>query len=293
MARGNQNCGQSVLSIKAKHTMKDSNTRRRLPLIVLCIIVGLMVTGTVRQCCGDRRSQLVQTYSRPSGDTLSVAIEMSPLTYTFENDTAEGFDYSIITALADSHNLPVKFCPVGNLEDAYRGLYDGKYDLLVGTMPATVRLREFFPLTDAVYLDRQVLVQRADTSGSGAVKSQLDLRGDTVYIAAGSPLRLRLQNMARELGDTIHIVELPGLNSEHLVIMAASGDIPRAVVSSSVARRLATDYSELDTSVPLSLNQFQVWAVAPGDSLLLDSLNLWLREFRQTAAYDSLCARYL
>ena len=75
--------------------------------------------------------------------------------------------------------------------------------------------------------------------------------------------------------------------------MTALGNIPRAVVNENIARHLTAEYPQLDISVPISLNQFQVWAVAPGDSILLDSVNSWLLQFKQTAAYDSLTTRYI
>jgi hypothetical protein len=35
-------------------------------------------------------------------------------------------------------------------------------------------------------------------------------------------------------------------------------------------------YPKLDLSVDISFNQFQSWAISPRDSLLRDTLNLWL-----------------
>ncbi len=273
--------------------MKADRLKSRLPVLLAVIIVLMICIGAVRHCGDSSCSQLVEQYRRPGGDTLAVAIEMSPLTYTFENDTAEGFDYSILRGIADAHGMKVAFYPVGNLDDAFLGLRDGKYDLLVATIPATARLKEYFPLTCPVYLDRQVLVQRRDTSGLGPVRSQLDLRGDTVWLAPGSPVRSRLRNMAHEVGDTIYLETLPEYNSEHLAIMTANGEIRHAVVNEAVASRVAADYPVLDISTPVSFNQFQVWAVAPGDSTLLDSLDTWLEQFKQTDAYSRLSERYL
>lgn len=270
-----------------------SKLTSRLPLIVAAVIVILICIGAARRCSSDRDSALAEELKRPGRDTLAVAIEMSPLTYTFANDTADGFDYRIIKSIADRHGLAAVFFPVANLEDAYQGLYDGKYDLLVANMAATASLREFFPLTDAVYLDRQVLVQRRDNDSALSVNSILDLRDDTVYIPAGSPARSRLENLSREIGDTVFIETLPGLNAEHLAIMTATGEIGHAVVGEAVARRVAADYPQLDFSRAVSFNQFQVWATAPGDTVLRDSLNSWLDSFRNTSAYRSLSHRYL
>lgn len=263
-----------------------------MPLIIIAVIVILASMGLARRC-NSGRSTLADDFVKPDADTLSVAIEMSPLTYCMRNDTAEGFDYQILKDIGRRHGLHIAFWPVSDLDRAFRGLYDKKYDLLVASFPATAKLKEYFPLTDAVYIDRQVLVQRRNADSSLPVANQHDLRGDTVWITDGAPLRSRLQNMAAEMGDELTVESKPEYSAEHLVIMTALGQIPRAVVNENIARHVAADYPDLDYSVPVGFNQFQVWAAAPGDSVLVDSINSWLRSFRTTAAFDSLAAKYL
>ncbi|MBD5218805.1 MAG: transporter substrate-binding domain-containing protein [Bacteroidales bacterium] len=271
------------------------NTKKlmgRVPAIVTVIILVLAGLGFARRC-GTDSSTLAENYRRPGGDTLAVAIEMSPLTYTFQNDTAEGFDYQILKDISTAHSVPMRFYPVAQLDKAFQGLYDGDYDLLVASIPATTKIKEYFPVTDAVYLDKQVLVQRTDTVGGPRITEQKQLIGDTVWIASGSPFRTRLRNMAAELGDSIFIESSPKYSSEHLAILTALGEIKQAVVNEAVARHIARQYPNLDISTPISFNQFQCWAVAPGDSALLDSLNTWLHEFQATPAFRQLADKYL
>lgn len=267
--------------------MKSKNSNYSVVAVIAIIIVALGAIGYVRR--DSRDSDLALTYRKPAGDTLAVAIEMSPLTYNLRNDTAEGFDYSLLRDMAARHGRPVTFYPVANLEKAFERLNSGTYDILVASMPGTETLKRYFPVTDAVYLDRQVLVQRRDTD---AISSHVGLIGDTITVPAGSPVLSRLQNMNKELGDTVFIVSSP-YSPEQLVIMTAIGEVGRTVVNEAVARRLAADYDNLDISMPLSLTQFQCWAVAPGDTVLRDSLNSWLDGFRTTPEYQRLVEEYL
>lgn len=263
-----------------------------LTLLIVAAVLALTAIGMLRRC-EMSRSTLSNDFRHPEGDTLSVALEMSPLTYTFCKDTADGFDYQILKDIARRHGLKMKFHPVGELEQAFKGLHDGKYDILVASMPKTNSLKKYFPLTDAVYLDRQVLVQLADSMSSSYIKSAHELAGDTVWIPDGSPYLLRMRNLSKELGDSIYVANKEGHSSELLAVLTALGKIPRSVVGEAVARRIAIDYPALDISTPVSLSQLQCWAVAPGDSVLLDSLNLWLDEFKSTPEYDALVERYL
>ena len=273
--------------------MKQEKLRGRAPVIIACVIIILGVIGMLRRGGHDTDS-IAMEYVKPGGDTLAVAIEMSPLTYSLHNDTAEGFDYQILRDITAEHGIVARFYPVADLEEAFRGLYSHNYDLLVGSLPTTATLKSHFPVTDAVYIDKQVLVQRRDTTGRRQlIRTQEQLLRDTVWVAEGSPYQTRLRNMSKELGESIFVITPPKYSSEHLAILTALGEVKQAVVNEAIARRIAEDYPELDVETPISFRQFQCWAVAPGDSALLDSLNTWLTQFKATEAYRKLTEKYL
>ncbi len=272
--------------------MDKSNILKKLWIPLIVVVAILAVTGLYRRnhISG---STLVNGYSRPGGDTLAVAIEMSPLTYNFSTDTASGFDYEMLSDIFKQHGIAARFYPVGALESAFEGLYDGRYDMLVASMPKTSTLKRYFPLTDDVYLDGQVVVQPDDSTSNHYISGAQQLVGDTVWLPEGSPYLTRLRNLSKELGDSIYIATREGYSSEILAIMTALGKIPKAVVGEAVARRIAQRYPSLDIKTPVSLTQLQCWAVAPGDSVLLDSLNRWINEYKDTPRYAALADRYL
>lgn len=269
--------------------MKNKKKQYFLTTLVIVVVVAFSIIGYMRRQNVNDSSQLIADYHRPGGDTLSVAIEMSPLTYNISHDTIEGFDYLMLRDMARQHGVPVRFYPFTQLLGAFEDLCEGKYDMVVASMPATVTLKEHFPVTEQIYLDRQVLVQRRDE----AIESPVALKGDTVWIASGKPFRTRLANMAAELGDTIIVLEDGEHSAEHLAIMTALGQIKHAVVGEAEARRVAERYPELDISTPVSLSQRQVWAVAPDDSVLVRRLDQWIADFKKTPQYANLVERYL
>lgn len=71
------------------------NNKARLSTALAIIIIVLGAVGFIRRC-GTGNNDIVNEYVKPGGDTIAVAIEMSPLTYTMHNDTAEGFDYNML-----------------------------------------------------------------------------------------------------------------------------------------------------------------------------------------------------
>ena len=271
--------------------MKPRMIKGQLPMLIGLLAIVLALMWTLGRCSHRRDADFASRREYATGDTLNVAIEMSPLLYYQHADSISGLDYEIIGNIASAHGIPVRFHPFVPLHFALDGLNDGRFDIVVAAMPATVQTRQQYNMTDGVYTGRQVLVQLRDSaSGQPHIKSQEQLTGHSVWLVEKSPYASRLANLGDELGDTIYIKISPDYSAEHLCLLTATGEIPRAVVSERIARRVAADYPQLDISVPVSFNQFQSWAV--GDEALRDSLNRWIEEFRTTGAYDSLLVRY-
>lgn len=263
----------------------------RLPLLIGLLAIVLACMWMLGRCSHRRDAAFTLTEQRAGGDTINVAIEMSPLLYTPKGDSIAGLDYEILRAIAAKHRLPIAFKPFVPLKYALAGLESGQFDVVIAAMPATTQTRERYNMTDGVYTGRQTLVQLRDSaSGRPHITSQEQLAGHRVWLVDKSPYADRLANLGAELGDTIYIESSPDYSAEHLCILTATGEIPRAVVDDATARRIASDYPQLDVSVPVSFSQFQSWAVRRAE--LRDSLNIWLEQFRATAQYDSLLTAY-
>lgn len=226
-------------------------------------------------------------------DSLNVAIQISPVGVSTNGDSLSGFYYDMIRRMADREKLALKIDGFTQIANALDGLSDGRYDIVIADIPITKDLREKYLFTDPIYTDRQVLVQLIDSvTGRPHIKSQSDLRGDTVHIAAGSPLLPRLANLSKELGDTIYVVEDKFYGPEQMMLLTAIGQMKNVVVNEVAARNIAKDYPQLDMSVTLSFSQFQSWAVSPRRPQLLDSLNVWISRFKSTPEFSHLVDRY-
>lgn len=259
-----------------------------LYLLLLVLAIGLMLM--LRLCSSKRIGPRPDTFA--GGDTINIAIEISPASYYFAGDSLNGDYYNILkqisAAAPDSAPLPFHFIPFTRVEDAVNWLDEGRCQLVVGDIPITTELRQKYIFLDPVAIDRQVLVQlrdtlSADTLATGSTRfihNQFELGGREVRVAKGSPYVQRLRNLSREIGDTIYVVEDAEYSPEQLTIMTATGEVPLSVVSESTAKRLASHYPNLDYSVAISLNQFQSFLLMPRDSLLRDRLNLALKQIK-------------
>lgn len=279
-------CHRLALSVS-----KKSAKRPVWMLIILLLVLVLM--SILAKCSREARTPLFGSDKYPAhsgGDTLDIAIEITPLGYNISGDTISGIDYDIIRDLSRIHHRPVKLHPFAPLDYALGGLDAGAFDIVVSSLQSTTQLKGLVDVTEAVYIDRYVLVTATsgDTTATAAT-----LGGDTVRIPRGSPVRASLVNLGRELGDTIYIDDSQALTTEHLLMLTAAGRIRRAVVAQGEARIAAAADPRLHICAPVTFNQFQVWAVAKNrNDRLLGTLNQWLKAYKASPRYAELLQRY-
>lgn len=241
-----------------------------LYVILLAVTCGIMIS--LKQCSTRRLPE--REDAAALGDTLNVAIEVSPVSVTIQGDTLTGTYYDIINRACRTLGRPVKFHPFTRLSDALEWLRTGRCRMVVGDIAVTADLKEKYIFIDPGMVDRLVLVQERDSAGNLRVQSQMDLAGATVWVPKGSESSVRIRNLAHEIGDTIIVKEDPEYGPEELGMLVALGELPGGltVVSRSVADVLTSRYPRLDASVEVSLNQYRGWAMMPKDSLLMDSI---------------------
>jgi membrane-bound lytic murein transglycosylase F len=267
------------------------------PLVYIAILIFVIVLMVLLRHCSKVDNSVISKFGHQSGgDTIDVAIEYSPLSCYSYADTLGGFNYDLLRLISAYSHRPVKFHPVVTLAKSLKGLEMGSYDLLAAQFPVTAANKKRYLFTDAVFIDRQVLVQRRDGKGNVAVKSQLDLAGKTIYIVKGSPMGERIKSLSREIGDTIHIAVDDQYGPEQLFMRVATGEIKYAVINERIAQSLSPRYPKVDISTGISFSQFQSWALRKDNKALCDSINAWKRAVKTrppySARYNDLLQRY-
>lgn len=268
--------------LRERHTAIKGKTVLYVALLALTIAMMVMLS----RC----DQPIVLADDRPSrGDTLDIAIEYSPITYYSYDDTLGGFDYDLLRLVSQFSGRPMKFHPIVTLAKGLEGLDDGVYDVLVAQYPMTAAGRERYLFTSPIYIDKQVLVQRAATG----VRRQFQLAGETVWVVKGSPMKERIEGLSREMGDTIHVMTDSIHGAEQLMMRVASGEIKFAVVNRSIAHAMTTKLNGIDVSVDISLSQFQAWVLRKNNQALCDSINSWLEQIKANKPiYEPLNNRY-
>ncbi|MDR1332608.1 MAG: transporter substrate-binding domain-containing protein [Tannerella sp.] len=222
---------------------------------------------------------------------LRIVTEYDQAGYRISGDRIEGFQYALSREIARRSGLQTLIYPEMSLEKSFYGLETDQYDIIARNIPVTSELKERYLFLEPVMLNRQVLVQRVAT-GARPLRNQLDLANRTLHVPKNSPVILRLDNLRREIGDTIFVVEDPLYSSEQLCIMVARGDIDFAVCDRRIAQLSQERFPELDIDTNISFTQLQSWAVRREALALADSLNRWMQEIRDEGIFDEAVRQY-
>ncbi len=266
--------------------------RKRLIFIylsLLFIVIGAMVWLRPKEERDHPRSMK----EIQSSGVLRMVTDYTPLSYYLEGDSLTGFDYELARMVGKRSGLAIEITPEVSLSKSIEGLHNGQYDIIARQLPVTSEIKEELAFTVPIQLNKQVLVQRkADSLNQEIIRNQLDLAGKTLHIVSDAPTRLRINNLAREIGDTIYIQEEKTYGAEQLIMMVATGDIEFAVCDKAIALKMSKDYPQIDCETDISFTQFQAWALRKTDQVLLDSLNKWITEIQQEEKYKKLYNTY-
>jgi membrane-bound lytic murein transglycosylase F len=212
-----------------------------------------------------------------------------------------GFNYELLKSFSDNIGIDLEIITDNHPDKALRMLNTGEADLLAYNLTVSSSGEKDVRYTTPIGETRQVLVQRKprnwSTMSTEALEKMLirnrpGLARKTIYIQAGSSHAEQLISQAKEIGDSINIIEVP-FESEKLIQNVANGEIDYTVCNENMAQVNATYYPNIDVSTPVSFLQNIAWGLRKNNSdVLLSELNRWLMSYKKTESYALLYAKY-
>lgn len=272
---------------------KLSTIKGKFAVYLILLLSAIALMFSLKQCSFPVEKN--ERYVRAGGDTINVAIEISPLSLSMSADTIGGFYYDILNLIAQKHDVKFKLHQFVPLDFALEKLNEGFFDVVVADIPSTVSLKQKYLLTEPLYVDHQVLIQRKEISSEAPKISKLHkLEHDSIWVVKNSPFIERISNLTDELGcDTIYVIESEDYSSEQLLILTALGDIKQAVVNANMATSMTEDYPQLDINTKISFNQFQVWVLRKDNENLCSRFNNWINSIKETEEFKQLESKYI
>lgn len=265
-------------------------TRLYKPAVTAAAALMMLAAG-----CGDKKgTQEAESTEHRLPDTLRVATLYSPTSYFIYRDEPMGYDYSLLSQMAQDKGMAVDLKVAPSLQKMIEMLDSGEVDLVAYEIPVTAEYREKVMACGPESMNHQVLVQPKGPSGGEIITDETQLVGKDVYVESQSKYLYRLQNLNEELGGgiNIHVIDRDTLITEDLIDMVSKGEIPLTVVDSDIARINQTYYSDLDISLPLSFPQKARWGVRPDEKWLADSIDNWFDQEEPKEKQARLLKRY-
>lgn len=224
---------------------------------------------------------------------LRVVVDYNYTNYFVYRGKPMGFKYEILKQLSKDLNVKLEFIVSNDMEETFRGLETGRFDLAAKNLTVTSERSRRVDFTEPIMQTRQVLIQRKSSNRNDSfVHNQLELAGKTVTVQKNTAFVARLRHIQEEIGSRLTVAEDSVAGVEQLVAMVSSGEIDYTVCDEHVARLYARHFDNLDVSVPVSFRQNIAWAVRKDAVRLKEYLDGWLADFRQTARYSELQVKY-
>lgn len=174
-------------------------------------------------------------------------------------------------------------------------LEENDCDVLSGPLPVVSEFRKQMEYTNSILESKLVLVQRKsdDKGSSEMVRNQIDFGNKHIYICDNPAQLQRLRNLASEISDTIYIHVLSGYDSERMIAQVSARLIDFAACDKQVAKAYRSTFPGIDVETPVGFNQMQAWAVKQGRKALLDSLNVFITDYKRSPNFSGLLNKYI
>ncbi len=234
-------------------------------------------------------------------DTLRVVLTFNSTGYFIYRGEPMGFEYDLLDAFADAHDLTLQTQVVTDRRDLLRALNLGQGDVVAARLVAVEEYREEVLTSKPLYQTRPVVVQREPGAPLPAgdsidirmplpdgppeqialnarlLRRPSDLGGEEVFVPAGSDYYEHIVELADSLGNPIELVEVEGAEEmEPLIEAVARGQIRLTVSQENLAQLSTARFANLVATPVLGVEQDVSWAVRKTSPVLLAELNSWL-----------------
>ncbi|MGL5787179.1 MAG: transporter substrate-binding domain-containing protein [Bacteroidales bacterium] len=270
--------------------------KKQLYLYIFLLAVIIVAMVAVRNYSSDKEEVTHRDLPeiRQEG-ILRMAADYNSVELHAQADSMAGFQYELARAFSDFTGVEIEIYPVSSIEESLDGLNANKYDIVARLIPVTVQLKEQFNASKPFVTSKHVLVQRLPEGDNDSllIRNQLYLAGKELHIAKNSSVYTRLANLMKEIGDTIYVVEDPLYQDEQLIQMVSMNLIDYAVVDEHIAKRIQADYPNVDIKTDISFAQLNSWITRKDSPVLMDSINSFVEQFKNSNKFKELKKHYL
>ena len=223
---------------------------------------------------------------------LTAATDYNSTNYFIYRGEPMGYQYELLKSFSDFLGVKLDLKIINDLGESFDCINAGKCELLAVGLTVTKDRAELIDFSEPLSHTRQMLIQRKPQNwrqmrtmeqiDNMLIRNPLELAGKTVHVQKNTTYKSRLENLSNEIGEDIMIVEHEHATIEELIVMVAKGEIDYTICDEHIALVNKKFYPDIDVKTAVSFPQHIAWAVRKGSQGLLDTINDWLREFKQS-----------
>jgi len=225
----------------------------------------------------------------------------SPSSYFVYRAEPMGFQLEMLSAFCKHLGILLEIRPKNKIESKVECLVsDSGCDVIALRFNSTYERRLLVNFTEPYAFSRHVLVQRRNNTrpntangqeAPGPIRNPAMLNGQTVFIQEGTSYKETLELLEHTYGISILIVE-KDINEEELIRMVAEGQIDFTVSDEVIARPNLVFFNILDIGTAITEEIGLSWAVRKNSPKLLEAVNEWIVNFRETPQFAALFRKY-
>lgn len=246
-------------------------------------------------------------------DTLDVLLTTNSTGYFLYRGTPKGFEYELLRAFAQEHDLVFNPTLVSNRDSIFYRLNRGDGDVAAARLVPNAYDSAHVAFSRPLYETRPAVVQRerpledsrlpdtVDTLLSKDPPRTLDsvqqiaesvppesiearlitrpegLAGETIFFPTNPAYEERLVELSEEVTGDIHVVELSGeVSAEALIRRVAEGEVGLTISHENVARLRESYYTNIAVVPTVDPEHEVAWAVRQNAPELLEALNAFI-----------------
>lgn len=220
--------------------------------------------------------------------TLRAVVDNSSTSYYIYRGRRMGYEFEMLRSLAQRLEVQLKLVVTEDIDRAFRLLNEGKADIIAMNLEVSEERRQYADFTEPTNNVSTVLVQRIQEEVLGEL-SQLE--GKTIHLRQGSIYKQQVEALQDSLLIDIGIVEVQE-SSEYLVDQVVANEIDYTIVDNDIALVNATYYDNIDVSLEVSRASEVGWAVRKTSPALLNEINQWIAEGKESSYFAILYSKY-
>lgn len=219
---------------------------------------------------------------------LIVVTRNAPTVYYEGREGLSGFEYELINAYAESIGVKPVFVVKDNLTDMLAMVASGEADIAAAGLTQTEQRETDFLFSDPYYEVRQQVVCRRGGAQPDKLK---DLVGLSLEVPAETSYVERLELLKQDLPELTWQVDTEH-DTEFLLEKVWTRKIDCTIGDSNIVSINRRYFPELTVRFDISKPQQLAWMLPPAAEGLQDSVNEWLKDFRQNDGLKQLINRY-